>query len=519
MADKDDDKTKKFIDKTADITKEVTDKIQSTHINDLGSAAGDLAQGVKGTIRLKKGNEISPKFYKSGWKGGTRAHIKTHAVAEIGKQLSKKFTFFDRVVSAAGAISDLARGKYKDLTKDITSFAGGTGGAMLGAKIGGFIGSFFPGVGTVVGSVIGGLIGGYFGGKGGEIAGEKIYDHFSDKFSNNSSKSSGITGSGDTGGVEFITPKIMPDFKRNFCFNRELFISFKKYSSSTEKEVLYLLNKKLLINGVKFANINEVFSTILHELSIGYLLDKKLPFISLNFNKESLLYSIMDEFYKHTLVGHVLTFLDYYLKCFVNGGFFEEEFIFEWYKTKNTNKEYLETNFINMKKHLLSVYGDKNKIFYESMNDLKTTKEGETQKFLSAFRIIGKIKNQVLYCNDLIMPDCDFDVEYDIDIFPEFKQSAANNKENKKIIYENEQSHKLMSILIKAMMDKIPRFQAYFELLNMITFCLHYLPNIQACGMFPDLSNSLLKKGKYIKNIPPIFPPLPVKKTIMLKFL
>ena len=149
-------------------------------------------------------------------------------VAEIGKQLSKKFTFFDRVVSAAGAISDLARGKYKDLTKDITSFAGGTGGAMLGAKIGGFIGSFFPGVGTVVGSVIGGLIGGYYGGKGCEIAAEKIYDHFSDKFSNNSSKSSGITGSGDTGGIEFITPKTMPDFKRNFCFNSELFISFKK---------------------------------------------------------------------------------------------------------------------------------------------------------------------------------------------------------------------------------------------------------------------------------------------------
>ena len=41
--------------------------------------------------------------------------------------------------------------------------------------------------------------------------------------------------------------------------------------------------------------LNEVFLTILHELSIGYLSDKKLPFISLNFNKESLLYSIMDE--------------------------------------------------------------------------------------------------------------------------------------------------------------------------------------------------------------------------------
>ncbi len=41
--------------------------------------------------------------------------------------------------------------------------------------------------------------------------------------------------------------------------------------------------------------LSEVFLTILHELSIGYLSDKKLHFISLNFNKESLLYSIMDE--------------------------------------------------------------------------------------------------------------------------------------------------------------------------------------------------------------------------------
>ncbi len=45
----------------------------------------------------------------------------------------------------------------------------------------------------------------------------------------------------------------MPDFKRNFCFNSVLFISFKKYYSNTEKEVLDLLNKKLLINGAKFS--------------------------------------------------------------------------------------------------------------------------------------------------------------------------------------------------------------------------------------------------------------------------
>ncbi len=35
--------------------------------------------------------------------------------------------------------------------------------------------------------------------------------------------------------------------------------------------------------------------------------------------------------------------------------FFEEELIFEWYKTKDTNKEFLEKKFINMKKYLLSL--------------------------------------------------------------------------------------------------------------------------------------------------------------------
>ncbi len=32
---------------------------------------------------------------------------------------------------------------------------------------------------------------------------------------------------------------------------------------------------------------------------------------------------------KHSLVEHILNLLDYYLKCFVDGGFIEEEFIFE----------------------------------------------------------------------------------------------------------------------------------------------------------------------------------------------
>ena len=58
---------------------------------------------------------------------------------------------------------------------------------------------------------------------------------------------------------------------------------------------------------------------------------------------------------KHSLVEHILNLLDNYLKCFVDGGFIEEEFIFELNKTKDTKKEFLEKKFINMKKYLLSL--------------------------------------------------------------------------------------------------------------------------------------------------------------------
>ena len=32
----------------------------------------------------------------------------------------------------------------------------------------------------------------------------------------------------------------------------------------------------------------------------------------------------MDEYYKNTLTGNILTIIDYYLKCYVNGGFLKK---------------------------------------------------------------------------------------------------------------------------------------------------------------------------------------------------
>ena len=72
-----------------------------------------------------------------------------------------------------------------------------------------------------------------------------------------------------------------------------------------------------------------------------------------------MLYSITPNYYKKTLVGNILGYLDYFLKGFVNGGFFKEDFVQNCYLNKNEDNEYLNSNFINLKKY---IYNNKNKI-------------------------------------------------------------------------------------------------------------------------------------------------------------
>ena len=67
----------------------------------------------------------------------------------------------------------------------------------------------------------------------------------------------------------------------------------------------------------------------------------------------------MPNYYKKTLVGNILGYLDYFLKGFVNGGFFKEDFVNKWYINKNEDFNYLNLNFINLIKY---IYFNKSKI-------------------------------------------------------------------------------------------------------------------------------------------------------------
>ena len=219
--------------------------------------------------------------------------------------------------------------KLNESAKSVYKTAGSIIGGNVGKAVGAFIGNVMCPVG---GAFVGGFIGTLLGAKVGSICGGLIYDGVSSLLNKGIEFFSGIFGQFRSGGVEFVYPKEIREFKKNFGFDKYHLIAFEyedeKNNYNAREEIIKLINSNFLIGNIKVKNLDEIYDTILKEISFGFLYKKKLPSISLNFNKGGLLYSIMDDYCKNTITGNILTFLDYYLKSYVNGGFFKEDFVF-----------------------------------------------------------------------------------------------------------------------------------------------------------------------------------------------
>ena len=147
--------------------------------NDSRSGAGTGFEKAGGSFRFKHNGRFSPKHYQSGWKGGSRARIKTTQSVKLGGTVSKLDTSVGLACTGYnlyGAYEADGNKWGKNCKKTACSEVGSWTGGFVGATTGAAIGSSFcPGLGTVLGGVIGGIGGSYGGGKGGEAYGERRY--------------------------------------------------------------------------------------------------------------------------------------------------------------------------------------------------------------------------------------------------------------------------------------------------------------------------------------------------------
>ena len=514
MSDKEESFSNKIIDATRD---SLAYTVAENRVN-------ELLDKIKYTYRWKTSKKIfSPKLYTSGWKGGSRGNIKVHKFSGLLKKVWKgALTIFEPVVSL------IKNGP------DSEDFFSNVGSALGGAIAGAIAGSAFPGVGNVAGFFIG-LGSSIAGSIGGEYLGKAVYGRTHNmKGEENTMEKKGededLSGGGKTGGIEFQIPKEIKGFKKLLFFEKLLNqnIIF-KYEYSNLEDILDVANRFLIDKNNKFTSINQIFQTILTEIYGGFIGKGVLPYVSLNFNNKALLYSIMPNYYKKTLVGNILGYLDYFLKGFVNGGFFKEDFVQNWYLNKNEDNEYLNSNFINLKKY---IYNNKNKIpnhdIYFTVYDLGENISDEENTIirknsLSAFRIIGLINNDIYVNNNIIIPNCSFRTESDYNIFPgyliEQNKKGQDINENNKNIEKNIEAIKNMKVLITLLMPQIPYFKGYFNILDMITFAIHYISTLDKNAVYPDFSESILFKSNnksYATLFPPVFPPLPIKKQVII---
>ena len=157
-------------------------------VGKLSDGLGGSASGMErcnGSFRLTNGkynnSQISPRYYESNWKGGSRAKITTYNMAKSGKWLGRG-TFFVSVAIGAcdvyGAYEEdggqIGVNTKRESTKTVGAIAGAWAGGELGAYVGGSIGLFVGGVGAVPGALIGGAVGGILGGIAGSDFGQFI---------------------------------------------------------------------------------------------------------------------------------------------------------------------------------------------------------------------------------------------------------------------------------------------------------------------------------------------------------
>lgn len=275
---------------------------------------------------------------------------------------------------------------------------------------------------------------------------------------------------------------------------------------------------------------NEALQQILRELAVGIYVHDTVPFFSLHFNSDSNMYPVIHPAYQNTLVGRVISLLDYYMKGFLNGAFFEEAFIKEWQKNPTQDTSALKPHCINLHEYCKEHLGDEHTYFsikeriemlekasrVTELADLLDIFESgilsDYSGFRSSFRIIAK-QNSIKKADNLFALDGGFDVLYTIEPDPVYEDELKKYRAHygrdpagyKRLVLAYDE----MSKQIETIMPRLPIFQELFEQLKVINFFSYYFKTLKQAQKVPLLEPKPLNSSFACQ---PLFPHLPILK-------
>ncbi len=311
---------------------------------------------------------------------------------------------------------------------------------------------------------------------------------------------------GDIGGVAILGPNaIMVDFNNDDLYDL------------TAKGYYLAFPRKYGIDQIPQDELDQ----LIREMAIASYIFDTNPFYSLHFNSDGSLYSVIHPVFQNTLVGQVIGMLDYFMKGYLNGGYFTENDLFgfidnyqSWKKDPGILKPFIKSmeslykssiqngkEYVSLTDRLEEFNVEQYK--YNETSEISSNKQ-LLQRFQISFRIIAK-QNSIEKSGDTIVFNGDFDVFYTI----ELRREAIGDLD----IYQESHEYKIVDHFcrktaedIKVNFSQIPMFSKYFAKLELICGLAYYFNSLKKQQLAPKLTrhkvNSALKCPGY-------FPPYP----------
>lgn len=278
----------------------------------------------------------------------------------------------------------------------------------------------------------------------------------------------------------------------------------------------------------------EDLEQIVRELAVGIYVFDAVPCFSLHFDPDTNMFPVIHPCYRRTLVGKVIGLLDYYMKGFLHGAFFDEKFIREWLKSPTHDKQFLKNNSIDLRDYCQTHLGSDMDYMsmYEILDALEQEKIGEGQKnpdespVLSDFKQCGRSsvrinakQNSIRKWENLFMLDGGFDMDFTFSPDPEYVEELRK--------YRSEhgcdpagytrmmKAFNIMKHQIETIMPRLPMFQELFNKLNVINFFSYYFINLKEAQKVAVFAS---KSINHDYGCPPKFPHHPIRRIQRQKF-
>ncbi len=264
---------------------------------------------------------------------------------------------------------------------------------------------------------------------------------------------------------------------------------------------------------------NQWLQQIIRELAQNVYIHNTFPFYSLHFTKEGTLYSVIHPAYQNTLVGKVIGMIDYFMKGYLNGGYFKEKDLIRFAGDKSSwinNMDQLKPSIQSMEALYQETFQDDSE--YTPLTQLlqkyhisqygwkldDTALDKIQQRFQISFRIIAK-QDKIEKHDGTLLFQGGMDVLYTI----ECHRVAIDQVEQ----YEASTEYRVLKQFcdkvandIKARLRHLPPCQDYFKMLDVICALSYYFSSLKRQEMVPKLLPVIADVQQACLGI---FPPYP----------